>query len=441
MTLTADQQSVADDVLKKLFESKEQEIIISGPAGTGKSFLIKYILSDILSKYLKTTKVCGVQQKFCHEFPLITATTNKACGVLRQALDMSVSTIESALGLVVTGDYSKGEYKLAPGKNGLYCVSDSIVIIDEASMIDKHLYQYIKKCCIGCFIIYIGDDCQLPAVKEGNIPLIWQLGLPEYKLTTLVRQADNAEVEKLCRTMRKTVQTGQFFDIVTSPSIIHITDPEQKKEILRNYNYANGKILTYTNAKAIQYNEWIMKEIHGFEAPFYEGEDYVVNDYYKARNSSFRLPAESIVKVLSIEPKVTTNFNGADCSFMKLFVSSPSGSAFVHVPDDKVYFQKWLKYIAKYKEWRTYFEYKEKVVDLRGNYACTIHKSQGSTFDHVIIDANDFKSCTNPAIAARLLYVAVSRAKKGVIFFGELPKRYGEIICQRTRKPISLTGS
>ena len=87
-----------------------------------------------------------------------------------------------------------------------------------------------------------------------------------------------------------------------------------------------------------------------------------------------------------------------------------------------------LKQIANKKDWPSYFWFKENVFDLRLPYACTVHKSQGNTYDEVLVDCGSFKICDSPATAARLLYVAVSRAKNKVLFYGKLPKKYGEFI-------------
>ena len=70
----------------------------------------------------------------------------------------------------------------------------------------------------------------------------------------------------------------------------------------------------------------------------------------------------------------------------------------------------------------------KEVMDLRLPYASTIHKSQGSTFDEVLIDLGSFRSCQDPEVAARLLYVAVSRARKKIKFYGKLPKKYGVLV-------------
>jgi hypothetical protein len=59
-------------------------------------------------------------------------------------------------------------------------------------------------------------------------------------------------------------------------------------------------------------------------------------------------------------------------------------------------------------------------VDLRAAYACTVNKAQGSTYDEVFIDLDDISSCTSGDQIARMMYVAVSRARNHVYFTGDL---------------------
>lgn len=439
MNLTSDQQQVANEIFKIFCENKQNEIILSGPAGTGKTHLVKYIITDVVDKYKKTCKLLNITPRFNTSSIVITATTNKAVTVLKQFLPLNhlpfnypIKTIESALGLVVTGDLDKGTYKLKPNPYyGKSVYQNALIIIDEASMINKYLYKFIKECCPNSFIIYVGDDCQLPAVKDGNIPFIFSIGIPEYKLTSLVRQGNKPDLISLSNEARDTVYTNKFKPIKLTQNIHWVKDPEKQKEILKGINILSGtKILTYTNSKSILYNEYIMSNLHGKSSPLYEDERYIVNSFYKTSKNIF-IPAECEIYVRSIrkDPIVYT-FKDSPCELI-VFDAEVMGRFYCELmtPKNPEYFFKWLKYIAKFQEWDYYFKYKESVVDIRGSYASTIHKSQGSTFNKVIIDADDFKRCTNPSLAARLLYVAVSRAKEEVIFFGDLPKKYGEFIC------------
>lgn len=75
-----------------------------------------------------------------------------------------------------------------------------------------------------------------------------------------------------------------------------------------------------------------------------------------------------------------------------------------------------------------YYSLKEQFPDLRPRDAATIHKAQGSTYNQVFIDLSDLSTCRNPDMAARLLYVAFSRAKERVVLYGKLAPKYGGLI-------------
>ena len=61
----------------------------------------------------------------------------------------------------------------------------------------------------------------------------------------------------------------------------------------------------------------------------------------------------------------------------------------------------------------------EQWIDLRYAYSQTINKSQGSTYDKVFIDLDDIKKVNSGDVLARMMYVAVSRARHTVILTGD----------------------
>ena len=74
--------------------------------------------------------------------------------------------------------------------------------------------------------------------------------------------------------------------------------------------------------------------------------------------------------------------------------------------------------------WRVYYGMKNFFPDIRPRDAKTIHKAQGSSVDDVFIDLNDLAHCFDENVTRRLLYVAISRARKNIYFYGELPNGY-----------------
>ena len=87
------------------------------------------------------------------------------------------------------------------------------------------------------------------------------------------------------------------------------------------------------------------------------------------------------------------------------------------VPSNYKYALIVAKEMAKKKKWREYYRIKEGLLDLRFNEASTIHCSQGSTYDRVFIHMTDLLTCKSYSTKARLLYVALSRAKNDVYIY------------------------
>ena len=59
----------------------------------------------------------------------------------------------------------------------------------------------------------------------------------------------------------------------------------------------------------------------------------------------------------------------------------------------------------------------QKVVDF--GYAHTIHKSQGSTFENVLINDIDIENCSDEKVKRQLRYVGLTRAKKTAIIISK----------------------
>jgi hypothetical protein len=100
----------------------------------------------------------------------------------------------------------------------------------------------------------------------------------------------------------------------------------------------------------------------------------------------------------------------------------------IPVPVNRDHFNQLVKYYGKIEDWKRYFDLKGKYPDLRPRDAATVHKAQGSTYETVFIDLDDLSTCRNPDMAARLLYVAFTRAKKRVVLYGKLAPKFGGVI-------------
>lgn len=92
-----------------------------------------------------------------------------------------------------------------------------------------------------------------------------------------------------------------------------------------------------------------------------------------------------------------------------------------------------LEPLATQKNWKKYREIKDRSVDLKQLFACTAHKSQGSTYDVVFLDGTDIVSADNNSMYGNLItenqmmrlgYVAMSRMRKKVVIFTGTSRDY-----------------
>jgi exodeoxyribonuclease-5 len=67
--------------------------------------------------------------------------------------------------------------------------------------------------------------------------------------------------------------------------------------------------------------------------------------------------------------------------------------------------------MLKRNAWSKYYNLLDRYADVKYNYALTVHKSQGSTFDNVIVINCDIERLRDEKERNKLLYTAITRAK------------------------------
>lgn len=425
--LNQGQQAAADGFFAFLFDNN-RELIISGPGGVGKTYLMGYLIDAIMPQYHQSCSLLGVKAEYTNV--VMTATTNKAAEVLGVQTKRPTETIHSFLKLKVTDDYATGESKIS--KTTAWTIHQNLIIfIDEASMIDRQLLEMIRDSTLNCKIIYVGDHCQLAPVKEAISPIYHQR-LPFYELTEPMRNSDKPALMELCKQLRTTVETGEFNPIKTTKGVVdHFTEVEVEQFIIDNFKdpHTKNRILAYTNNRVTDYNTYIrqMREHH---VPYIVGETLINNSAIRLKNGMLSVEEEITIEKLAEQSEMVEVESGVSFEAIKASVSTPYKEYFseVYLPLDKAHFSALIKHYQKMKNWNRYFFLKNTFPDLRAKDAQTVHKSQGSTYDTVVIDLNNLSTCHQPGLAARLLYVAVSRAKHRVIFFGRLAEKYGGIL-------------
>lgn len=409
--LTAGQDAAYKIFTDFVIDPAQNVLVLTGYAGTGKSTLIKHIL-DTLPATMKTLKL--ITQKDQTMEVQLTATTNKAAEALFNITGDEVKTIHSFLGLRVKKNYKTGTTMLVP-HNGAETKENMLIFIDEASTIDDHLLTQILAQTVNCKLVFIGDPAQLTPVKASGTPVFSQ-GFRTAKLTEVVRQANGNPIIELATAFRDTVNGNPFLsNFVPDGSYIkHCTRTEFSQLICKEFDradwkYSDSKVLAWTNKTVISFNQGIRQLVAG--APELQINDYAVCNNFLS-NKQCKVTTDQTVLITGLIKGSDQNVNG-------WFVEMDNKSK-AFMPETLAAYKEKIKKANKDKDWNTLAHIDNYWIDLRAAYACTINKSQGSTYKKVFIDLDDIKACNSGTLIARLMYVAISRASHQVFLTGDL---------------------
>lgn len=409
-TLTQDQQSATEAFIQFLTDPIETVFVLSGYSGCGKSTLVSTLI-DRLPAFIKMAKLIDPNQR---DYTVeLTATTNKAAENLSRITGSPVSTIHSFLGLRVQTDYKYNTTTLIARthekKEGY------LLFIDEASYVDAQLLGYIFKLTQNCKIVFIGDPAQLTPVKSNGTP-VFEANFSGAALTQVVRQAQNNPIVDLSTKFRHAVNSGQFFSF--KPDGHHIQHlPREafnaaiEAEFTRpDWKFQDSKILAWTNKCVIAFNHFVRNHVKG--DPHFQVGDYAIcNSFLSVGRQSIK--TDQLVQITKISEDI-------ECLGVPGNNFTLDGYISVFMPKTLASRNARIKSARADNNLGVVADIESTWIDLRAAYACTINKAQGSTFDRVFIDLDDIRRCNSGDQIARMLYVAVSRARDQVYLTGDL---------------------
>lgn len=389
-TLTNSQAQAKKEIAEFLRDPNSTYICVSGKPGTGKSFFVKEVIAPMVGNSLA-----------------LTATTNKAAAIIKG------DTTFSYFGLRLKFDIKTGENVI--DTTHLKEIWNEVIVVDEASMLDYKLFDIIVNASKNCKFIFVGDMNQLPAVK-GGINVFQKF--PVIVLTDVVRQKKQDLID-IIEEAKDNIKLAQVIkNINPSTNVELITSKDEIEDVIKSLGYQD-KILAYTNNAVIAYNQWF-RQLTGRSQELQEG-DLVVNKSYcmSYENDREHLYAEEEGIIEEISDPVDLEFpsTGEACGFMVKAVTIQGKSARFLTPVDVGQYRNIMKILAKDKNWKDYYYLKEKIADLRDNMSCTVHAAQGSTYNNVLIDLRDIKTCKAMSVKTRLIYVALSRAKEKIYIY------------------------
>lgn len=459
MVYTDDQIKALADMLewsdKPITSTADLLYTLNGAAGTGKTTIVRAFLEGL---NLRPSRIA------------VTAPTHKAKKVIQDATDYNSQTIQKLLGL--RPDVNMDDFDInKPVFNPL--AEDEIqfykyVIIDESSMLNKEAFKLICEKAIEykVKVVFLGDAYQLPPINE-SISKVFSDVPNKSTLTTNVRQAtDNPMVEILLllrddikngtdKGIRKLTSTGSFtkeeqgFKCLSNKPLDGFGVTTFEQELMMFYfssEYSvdknHIKYLSYTNTSIEQWSSMIrqrmLKEnankilnvgeiLTGYNSVIADrtnlliienSEDYTITDIV-AGESPFK-----------IQGYHTTLENSRGSERTVFIVDHTDIDLFRQICIEKLNFAKTRRGYA----WKQFYNFKnhhlllESVAknpnqpigkwgnllckkDLYYGYGCTVHKSQGSTYENVAINLVNLYQNRDASERARLIYVALSRAK------------------------------
>ena len=367
---------------------KNRITVITGGPGTGKTTIVK----AIIEAYKSINKISDseVEEKIASLAP-----TGRAAKRLSESTGLLSSTIHRFL------KWNKENNEF--GINEFNKVFHKLIIIDEASMIDINLFaSLLKGLTDDIQIILVGDYNQLPSVGPGQVlkDIIESNVIPIIELDLLYRQDEESYIPILSNEIKNNCVDNflqphddyQFLkcnsDSIKS-NLCHIA----KQIIDKGYNYKNFQIMapTYLGLNGIDILNKTLQDV------------FNPNDGSKKEYKSGNITYRENDKVLELVNMPDDNVFNGDIGIIEEIIPATISES----KREEMYINfdgNIIKYLPK------------DLNKIKHGYAISIHKSQGSEFDVVIIP---LCMSYNRMLYRKLIYTGITRAKKKLILIGD----------------------
>ena len=394
--------------------------VITGGPGTGKTTIIKFII-ELYKKEGKKVVLC--------------APTGRAAKRMSEATGEEATTIHRLLSLGKTEEslgMERVDYQIAP-------IDCDIIIIDEMSMVDVFIMNYILKgLYLGTKLVLVGDVNQLPSVGPGNVlkDIIKSGVIETVELNEIFRQAAQSQII----TNAHKVNNGENF--LNTPK-------EELKEKLQDFFYINETSMSKMVEDVISLCSGRLKKYGNYEffkdiqvlTPTKKGKlgtkelNIELQRALNYQNSGEKNEKKHGERIFRVGDRVMQIKNNYDIYWEKKNKENGTGIFNGELGRiskiDDITKQIEVSFDDEKVAW---YEYND-LEQLEHSYSITIHKSQGSEFDVVIM-------CLPPAapmlLTRNLLYTGITRAKKLLIILGT--RKTVEYMIQNTETKKRNTG-
>ena len=371
------------------FKAGEPWTCISGYAGSGKSTLVKFIISAL---NIPEDEVCYV------------AYTGKAATVLQQKGCANAMTAHKLL--YWSSPTPSGKFIFKPRTS--FEKPCQVVVVDEISMLPRTMWELLLR--HKTYILALGDPEQLPPVDKDEDNHV--LDNPHIFLDEIMRQAQESEIIRLSMHVREGKPLSTFEAVGAQ---VQIFSPNEV--VSGMYSWAD-QILCATNAKRIEINNYVRAQ-KGFLTPEPQIGDKIIslrNHWDEISKNGFWALTNGAIGTISkfdIE-KVTFPFyiQTPPVEYMMTDMDLDDGDAFIRTPID---YQCLKTGQLSLSPKQTYLinkndNLRDAPYEFAYAYAITTHKAQGSEWDKVLIFEESFPYQKDEH--RRWLYTAITRAKE-----------------------------
>ena len=364
-------------------------LIITGGPGTGKTTIIKAITE--LYKHIHKLNY----DDFTSRLALL-APTGRASKRMSESTFLPASTIHRFL----KWNKDDGQFMInEDNKSGA-----ELVIVDEVSMIDINLFDsLLKGLRRNVKLILVGDYDQLPSVGPGSLlkDLICSDMIDVVHLKHLYRQSEDSYITSLAYEIKDGDLSDNFLNTYNDYTFLRCSANYIKNNLIRLCEKVIGRGYDYKRLQIL--------------APMYKGENGIdtlnkeLQDVFNPKTNEKReIKFGNIIfrendKILQLVNMPEENVFNGDIGVIKYIKYGNTSNS----KKDEIYVDfdgNLVKYTPK------------DFVKIKHGFIISIHKSQGSEFEMVIMPmAYSYRRM----LYKKLVYTGVTRAKKKLIIIGE----------------------
>lgn len=371
--------------------------IITGGPGTGKTTIIKFII-EMFKEEGRKVSLC--------------APTGRAAKRMSEATGEDALTIHRLLEIgkmEETLNFERLEHPITP-------VDADVIIIDEMSMVDVFLMNYLLKgIYIGTKLILVGDINQLPSVGPGNIlkDIINSGVIETIELNQVFRQAAKSKII----TNAHKVNNGETFISSIKETeedklqdFFYIQETSQEKMLQDVISLCSGRLEKYGNYDFFKNIQVLTPTKKGKL-----GTKELNIALQKALNHNTKISKKVGDRTFLIGDRVMQIKNNYDIYWIKNNNEDGTGifngelGTITKINEETKQIE-----VCFDDEKNAWYEFSE-LDQIEHSYSITIHKSQGSEFDVVIMC---LPQAAPMLLTRNLLYTGITRAKELLIVLG-----------------------